>query len=176
MHNEDRIFFDLIGPGVNRLFESACGALAAAALFCIMVLTFFDVGGRKLASASIPGSLELTELLMVGVIFAALPLVSIRREHVVFDSLDHLLPAGLRKLQAMLVNLVCGALLLALAYLMWRTAGEFMDSGETTAQLKLLKAPFIYGMSVFCAITGLVHLLRFVLRRPDSPAPEAPQP
>jgi TRAP-type transport system small permease protein len=155
---------------VNRLFEWVCGALAAVALFCIMTLTFFDVGGRKLASASIPGSLELTELLMVVVIFAALPLVSIRREHVVFDSLDHILPRGLRKLQSMLVNLLCGGLLVALAWLMWRTAGEFAQSGETTAQLKLLKAPFIYGMSVLCGITGVVHLLRFALRRGE-PAP-----
>jgi TRAP-type transport system small permease protein len=155
---------------VNRLFEWVCGALAAVALFCIMTLTFFDVGGRKLASASIPGSLELTELLMVVVIFAALPLVSIRREHVVFDSLDHILPRGLRKLQSMLVNLLCGGLLVALAWLMWRTAGEFAQTGETTAQLKLLKAPFIYGMSVLCGITGVVHLLRFALRRGE-PAP-----
>ena len=137
-----------------------------------MVLTFFDVGGRKFASASIPGSLELTELLMVVVIFAALPLVSIKREHVVFDSLDHVLSPTLRQLQTVLVNLLCGCLLLALAYLMWRTAGEFADAGETTAQLKLGKAPFIYGMSVLCGLTGLVHLLRFGLRRPDAPVPQ----
>jgi TRAP-type C4-dicarboxylate transport system permease small subunit len=170
MHNEGRIFFDatFLCP-VNRIFEWVCGALAAAALFGIMVLTFFDVGGRKFASASIPGSLEVTELLMVVVIFAALPLVSIRREHVVFDSLDHVFSPMLRRLQSMLVNLVCGGLLMALAWLMWRTAGEFAETGETTAQLKLLKAPFIYGMSVLCGLTGLVHLLRFVMRRPDAP-------
>lgn len=156
---------------MNRLFEWVCGALAAAALFAIMTLTFFDVGGRKLASASIPGSLELTELLMVVVIFAALPLVSIRREHVVFDSLDHVLPRPLRRLQSILINLICGALLLGLAWLMWQTAGEFAQAGETTAQLKLLKAPFIYGMSVLCALTGLVHLLRFVSLRGE-PAPQ----
>ncbi len=136
-----------------------------------MTLTFFDVGGRKLASASIPGSLELTELLMVVVIFAALPLVSIRREHVVFDSLDHVLPRPVRRLQSILVNLLCGGLLLGLAWLMWQTAGEFAQAGETTAQLKLLKAPFIYGMSVLCGLTGLVHLLRFVLLRGE-PTPE----
>ncbi|HQZ04484.1 MAG TPA: TRAP transporter small permease [Burkholderiaceae bacterium] len=161
---------------MNRLFEWACGTLAATALFCIMTLTFFDVGGRKLMSTSLTGSLELTELLMVIVIFAALPLVSIRREHVVFDSLDHILPAGLRKLQSMLVNLVCGALLMALAWLMWRTAGEFAQTGETTAQLKLLKAPFIYGMSVLCGLTGLVHLLRFVLRRSEPAPAESARP
>ena len=152
------------------MFYWIFGGLAATTLFCSLCLTFFDVGGRKFASASITGSLELTELLMVIVIFAALPLVSIRREHVVFDSLDHVLPASLRRLQSMLVNLVCGGLLMALAWLMWRTAGEFAQTGETTAQLKLLKAPFIYGMSVLCGLTGLVHLLRFVLRRGE-PAP-----
>ena len=26
------------------------------------------------------------------------------------------------------------------------------------AQLKILKAPFIYGMSLLCVVTGLVHL------------------
>ena len=161
---------------VNRLFEWLCSALAALALFGIMALTFFDVGGRKFFSSSIPGSLELTELLMVIVIFAALPLVSIRREHVVFDSLDHMLSPRLRRLQAALVNLVCASLLLALAWLMWRTGGEFAATGETTAQLKLLKAPFMYGMSVLCGLTGMVHLWRSVRLHPDAPAPQADAP
>ena len=161
---------------MNRLFEWLCGALAALALFSIMVLTFFDVGGRKFASTSIPGSLELTELLMVIVIFAALPLVSIRREHVVFDSLDAMLSPKLRRVQSALVNLVCAALLLALAWLMWRTGGEFADTGETTAQLKLLKAPFIYGMSILCGLTGLVHLWRGARMQPDTRTPPADAP
>lgn len=155
---------------MKRLFEWTCGALAAAALFCIMVLTFVDVGGRKFLSESIPGSLELTELLMVVVIFAALPLVSLRHEHVVFDSFDHLLSPTLRQWQTVLVNLVCGGLMLALAYLMWRTGGEFAEAGETTAQLKMRKAPFLYGMAVLCGLTGLVHLLRSALHRPEGPA------
>jgi TRAP-type C4-dicarboxylate transport system permease small subunit len=143
---------------VNKLFEWVCGALAGCALFCIMALTFFDVAGRKLLSTSIPGSLELTELLMVVVIFAALPLVSMRGEHVVFDSLDSRLAAGLRRAQQALVHGLCTLLLLGLAYLMWDTALDFAQAGETTAQLKLSKAPFIHGMAAMCALTGLVHL------------------
>ena len=37
-------------------------------------------------------------------------------------------------------------------------AGQFLQNGETTAQLKILKAPFIYGMSVLCAATAVIHL------------------
>jgi TRAP-type C4-dicarboxylate transport system permease small subunit len=102
--------------------------------------------------------LELTELLMVIVIFAGLPLVSERGEHVIFDSLDSVWPAWLVKIQKALVHLVCAALMMALAALMWKTGVQFAEYGETTAQLKISKAPFIYGMAIFCGITSIVHL------------------
>jgi TRAP-type transport system small permease protein len=143
---------------LRKLLEHFCGALCAVALFAIMALTFFDVGGRKLLSQSIPGSLELTELLMVVVIFAGLPLVSSRGEHVIFDSLDSVWPAWFVKAQRALVHVLCAGLMLALAYVMWNTAGQFAANGDITAQLKIAKAPFIYGMSVLCGITGLLHL------------------
>ena len=96
---------------MRRHLATLCGLLAALALFAIMVLTLVDVSGRKLLSASVPGSLELTELLMVVVIFAGLPLVSLAGEHVVFDSLDRWLPPAVRRLQQALVDLLCmGAL------------------------------------------------------------------
>jgi TRAP-type C4-dicarboxylate transport system permease small subunit len=143
---------------LNKLLDLLCGLLSAIALFAIMALTFFDVLGRKFASNSITGSLELTELLMVVVIFGALPLVSRRGEHVEFDSLDPYLPMWLRRAQAVLVHLLCAVVLLGLGWLMWRSGGQFAETRETTAQLQILKAPFVYGMGVLCGITGLVHL------------------
>ena len=143
---------------LKKWLETLSALLAGLALFAIMVLTFFDVAGRKLLSHSITGSLELTELLMVVVIFGALPLVSERGEHVVFDSLDPIIPRWLRTVQRVLVHLLCASALLALGWLMWKTGNDFVASGETTAQLKILKAPFIYGMGVLCAFTGVVHL------------------
>lgn len=147
---------------MKKLLELLCGLLSGIALFAIMALTFFDVLGRKLLSNSIPGSLEVTELLMVVVIFGALPLVSARGEHVEFDSLDPYLPDWLRRAQALLVHVLCAAVLLGLGWLMWRSGGQFLETGETTAQLKILKAPFLYGMGVLCAITGAVHLMLIV--------------
>ena len=114
-------------------------------------------------SHSITGSLELTELLMVVVIFAALPLVSLKGEHVVFDSLDSMLPSWVRKIQQGLIHIICAALLFSLAYLMWQTGAEFATTGETTAQLKITKAPFIHGMGFLCCLAGLVHLAKAFL-------------
>jgi len=143
---------------LKKWLETLSALLAGLALFAIMLLTFLDVAGRKLLDHSITGSLELTELLMVVVIFGALPLVSERGEHVVFDSLDALIPEGLQRIQRAGVHLLCAAALLGLGWLMWKTGNDFLASGETTAQLKILKAPFIYGMGLLCAFTGVVHL------------------
>ncbi len=127
-----------------------------------MTLTFFDVIGRKAMSQSIPGAFEITELLMVIVIFSALPLVSQRGEHVVFDSLDPFMPAWLSRIQKALIHAVCGAAMLALAYLMWRTGNQFSQNGDMSAQLHIAKAPFIYSMAIFCGITGVIHFAQIV--------------
>lgn len=144
---------------MNKLVDTVCSLIAGIALFAIMVLTFFDVTGRKLLDHSIPGSLELTELFMVVVIFGALPLVSRKGEHVVFDSLDGFWPKGFVKFQKALVNLLCSVALLALGWLMLSTGIDFASFGETTAQLKISKAPFIMGMGLMCALAGIVHLI-----------------
>jgi TRAP-type C4-dicarboxylate transport system permease small subunit len=141
----------------RKTLGTACGLLAAAALFAIMLLTLVDVSGRKAFSQSVPGSLELTELLMVVVIFSALPLVSLKGEHVVFDSLDAFLPRWAQRLQQAVVDLFCMCLLGGLAYLMWQKAGQMTEYGDVTAQLKMPLGPFVYLMSVLCGLTALVH-------------------
>ena len=142
---------------MKKLLSALCGTIAAAALFAIMGLTLVDVLGRKFFDASLPGSLELTELLMVAVIFAGLPLVSLQGEHIVFDSLDGRLSNRVRRLQQWLVELLSLVLLGGLAWLMWVKAGQLSSYGDITAQLKLPVAPVVYAMSVLCAVTAGVH-------------------
>jgi TRAP-type C4-dicarboxylate transport system permease small subunit len=97
-----------------------------------MWLTLVDVAGRKLLDRSITGSLELTELLMVVVIFAGLPLVSLKGEHVVFDSLDPWIPRLFKRVQQAVVDLLCLAALAGLAVLMWDKAAQMARSTATS--------------------------------------------
>ncbi len=144
---------------MSRLLSALCGTLAALALFGIMALTFVDVIGRKFLGGSVPGSLEVTELLMVVVIFTSLPLVAMAGEHVVFDSLDRWLPAPLLAVQRGFMELFCTASLGGLAWLMWVKAGQLAEFGETTAQLKMPLGAFVYVMSALLALAALAHLL-----------------
>lgn len=157
---------------LKTLLARSCGVLAAAALFGIMALTLVDVLGRKLWSTSLPGALELTELLMVAVIFASLPLVSLHGEHVLFDSFDARLSPQLRRFQQALVNVLCAALLAGLAWLMWTKAGQMASYGDITAQLKWPVAPFVYAMAVLCALAAAVHAAQVLW--PLAPAENLP--
>jgi TRAP-type C4-dicarboxylate transport system permease small subunit len=67
-------------------------AVSAVALFAMMVLTFADVMARKFLPNAIVGAVELTELLMMVMIFVALPLASAAGEHIAFDLFDRMLP------------------------------------------------------------------------------------
>ena len=42
-----------------------------------------------------------------------------------------------------------------------------MAAGETTAQLKVPKSPFIYGMSLLAGLAGLVHIALVFQPPPD---------
>ena len=55
--------------------------------------TFFDVVGRYLLNKPIRGAFEITELGLLVLIFAGLPLVSHADEHVTMDFIDRILPA-----------------------------------------------------------------------------------
>ena len=149
---------------MKKLLVSVCGLLAALALFGIMGLTFVDVVGRKFFSGSLPGALELTELLMVVVIFTSLPLVALAGEHVVFDSADRWLGRWLLRSQQAVMELFCAAAMAGLSWLMWVKAGNLTEYGDTTAQLKLPLGVFVYVMSGLLALAAVAHLM--VLLRP----------
>lgn len=151
---------------LEKLLRWTTGLLAASALFAIMWLTVVDVSGRRFFSQSVPGGLELTEILMVVVIFGALPLVSWRSEHVVFDSLDAFMSERFKAVQARVVHLVCATTFALLGWLLHTRAQRFAEYGDTTVYLQWSIAPVAWLMAGLLGVTALVHLLFVFVQAP----------
>jgi TRAP-type C4-dicarboxylate transport system permease small subunit len=149
--------------------DRALGAAAAVLLFGLMLLTTADVIGRYVFNWPLRGAFEITELTLLALIFAGLPLASRTDEHVTLDFIDMVLGAGGRALLRRLIDLACGIIILGLAWRVWIKAGKISAYGDTTEVLRLPVGPFVYFMAAMVAITGVVHLVKVVLpARPDA--------
>jgi TRAP-type C4-dicarboxylate transport system permease small subunit len=153
-----------------KRIEKFLSIVAAAALFAMMLLTFIDVIGRKFFDESLTGSLELTELLMLVLIFFALPLTSLYGEHVIFDLLDRAVSQTGRRLQHLLSNGICALMLLGASWLIVERAQRTAEFGDVTSQLAIEIAPFHFLVAVALALTALIHLILMARGRPGQSA------
>ena len=149
-------------------FDAILGVAASALLLGLMVLTFADVVARYLLNRPIRGAFEITELALLVLIFAGLPLVSHADEHVTMDFIDRILPPRLAGAWLRAMHGVCAALMFFLTWQIWIKAGRISAYGDTTDTLRILVGPFVYFMAAMIALTGVVHLFKIfapVVRR-----------
>ena len=148
----------------DRIVVPVLEYVAAAVMFCLMLLTCVDVIGRYFLNKPLWGGFELTEMLLAALIFAGLPLVTLRNEHVVVDLFDPVTPDWLFRIQhvvACAIGCVCTGYL---AWRLWLRAETLDRAGETTSQLQFKIAWLAYSMSVLMAFT-VVALVILAFRR-----------
>ncbi|MCX7631012.1 MAG: TRAP transporter small permease [Geminicoccaceae bacterium] len=126
------------GARVVLLAERGGAFLAALALLVMGLVTVVDVTGRYAANAPLPGSYEIVQLSLAVSVFAALPLATARREHVVVDVLDAVLPRAVLRVFAA-ATLFLSALVLAA--LSWQLALRGLRLAEDRAATNLLRLP-----------------------------------
>jgi TRAP-type C4-dicarboxylate transport system permease small subunit len=144
----------------ERRADAVLGIAASLILFVLMTLTFVDVVGRYVFNRPVRGGFEITELLLLVLIFAGLPLVTRAGEHVTMDLIDRLLGARARDLLGRAVQASCAAIMFLVTWLMWRKAGTIAGYGDTTDVLRIAVGPFVYFMTAMIALSGLVHLYK----------------
>jgi len=131
----------------------------------MMLLTFVDVVARYVLNRPLRGAFEVTELLMVVLIFAGLPLVSFADEHALMDFIDRLLGRRRQRLLERLVHLTCAAAMAGLAWLVWLKADRIWAYRDATDVLRIVYGPFVYFMAITLGLAGLIHFYKVVERR-----------
>ncbi len=152
--------------GFDRWVGPVLAFVAAALLMALMLLTCMDVAGRYFLNRPVSGAFELTEMMLAALIFAGLPLVSLRGEHVTVDLFDSVTPQWLFRIQHVLA---CSVGVICTGYLSWRLwlrGQSMLAAGETTAQLKITLGWLAYAMAVFMALTA-ISLFILLFRTPQ---------
>ena len=153
------------GGGWKRHADAVLGVAASAILLAMMLLTVVDVVARYLFNRPIAGAFEVTELLLLVLIFAGLPLVTYADEHALMDFIDRLLgPRGTAALERG-VQALCAAVMFLLAWLVWLKADRIWAYRDATDVLRVVYGPFVYFMAIAIGLTGVIHLYKMAARR-----------
>ncbi len=150
IHSFIRAFENRIYPFCRFLTR-----LAAAVLFLMMVLTVCDVFMRKTFSEPILGTVELSEFMLVIVVFFALAYTELVDGHVKVDFLMMHFGDRARGFVDAAVQFT-GSILFGV--ITWATvdyAGKMRAIGEVSQDLWLPKYPFIYLVALGCALFSL---------------------
>ncbi len=151
--------------GWERRVEAILGVAASTILLAMMLLTFVDVVARYVFNRPLRGAFEITELMLVVLIFAGLPLVSYADEHVTMDFIDRMLGGRARGLLERAVHAACAAIMLLLTWLVWLKADRIWAYRDATDVLRIAYGPFVYFMAVAIGFAGLIHLYKVMARR-----------
>jgi TRAP-type C4-dicarboxylate transport system permease small subunit len=145
--------------------DALLGVVASAILLAMMLLTVVDVVARYLFSRPLRGAFEITELLLLVLIFAGLPLVTFADEHAVMDFIDRLLGPRAQGWLERGVQLVNAGFMFLLAWLVWGKADRIWAYRDATDVLRIVYGPFVYFMAVTLALACVIHLYKVVERR-----------
>jgi TRAP-type C4-dicarboxylate transport system permease small subunit len=149
----------------ERRADAVLGIAASAILMAMMLLTFVDVVARYVFNRPIRGGFEVTELLLLVLIFAGLPLVSHADEHVTMDFVDRLIRGRARVWLDRVVHLLVAALMLFMAWQVTIKAGRISSYGDATDVLRIVYGPFVYFSAAMIALAGLIHLYKMLQQR-----------
>lgn len=160
---------------LNVVFEKISGFSkylsygAGMVLVAMMLLTTADVAGRYLFNTPIMGVFELTEFMMVCLVFCSLAYTQSKKAHVAVDILTTMIPPkGQRAIE--FINCLISFCILAL--ITWKSIErgfEVMASKDSSAILQIPVYPFMFLVALGSAALSLEYLKDMLFAcRPNS--------
>lgn len=148
------------GMTIVTATEKALEALAALLLFLLMMITVVDVIGRYFFNKPLPGSVEISSIVLALLVFAALPLVSRRREHITVDLLTLAPGSTLSRISRGLAIFFTSTCSAWIAAQVWLLANDLAAHGDRSLFLGIPNAPVAYFIAAASVISAAFTLLR----------------
>lgn len=133
--------------------------LACLALAAMLALTIGDVFGRYVVARPLKGATELVQYTMVLVVFAGLPVVTARAEHISVGVFDNLLKGAARRGQQVSIAALSAAVLAVQAWVLFGHAQAMREAADVLGALRLPVHPAGYFMALLSALAAAVCLV-----------------
>lgn len=129
-------------------------------LFLMMALTFIDVIFRSVFDTPIEAATELIRIAMAVIVFAALPVISWRNEHISVDLLDRFFAGNVDRIRRGIVAILCGLVLLWPAQRVAVLAERAASYGDVTEYLGIPQSYVAWMIAASTLVTAIVFICR----------------
>lgn len=150
----------LNGMGMLSPVLAKVGALG---LFTMMCLTTTDVAGRYFFNTPIVGAFEMTEFLVLIVIFSFIGFTQASKTHVSVEIIINIFPKRIQFLIILFNHIVCFCLMSLFVWTGFEKAFELIETGERSQNLAIPSYPFAFFLAIGCVVL-CVEYLRDIIR------------
>ena len=147
----------------SGILSSVLAYVGAVALFGTMCLTAADVIGRYAFNSPILGVFELTEFLVLILIFSFLAYTQSQKTHVAVELLLKILPRRIQAYIEVLNHIICLVLMILITWMGFQKALELMEVGEASPNLGIPDYPFVFFLTLGCTIM-CIEYIRDIIR------------
>jgi len=138
--------------------------IAILLLVLLVGLTTVDVVARYWFDAPVDGAFELTQMMLAGLIFAALPVTTAAGGHVDVELFTLALGTRVGRLLLAFGDLVTALVLGAIGWRLWVHADRLDGDGAVTNSLGIPFAPIGWFSAICCGLSVVAALLRLRAR------------
>lgn len=131
----------------------------------VMMITVIDITGRYFFNSPLPGTIEITELSLVLIVYLTLGYAEHFHEHVVIDTIYNVMPMVLKRISYIIASVISFITAFLLSYQLYVYAGKMASGGYKTGVLGIPYSPVIYVASfgaVCYAFAVLSNLVEFI--------------
>ena len=132
---------------INRMM-SFTGMLV---LFLMMLLTTADVIGRYLFNKPVQGTFELTEIMLVTIVFSSMAFCQFSKGHISVDILVRHFPQKTQRIIDTFNYLATLVVLILISWMSFKNGVEVMNSKDMTMILEIPIYPFVFIVSLGAA-------------------------
>ena len=155
--------------GSLRWLRGGIVVLGGVMLLVMMAMTIVDVIGRYVFNSPLSGAGELTELILVSVIFMGLPAVTLEKEHTTVDLFTARMPQWTERWRMLAIGVFSSVILGTIGWQLWVHAGRIGAYGDVSTTLRIPISPIAYFCSVstfVSAVAAMAISLESLLQRP----------
>jgi TRAP-type C4-dicarboxylate transport system permease small subunit len=144
-------------------FVKFLDCLSWVTLFAMMTITISDVFLRKFTNTSILGTVELTEFMMVIVVFCSLAQCEADNGHIRVELIMNKFGPKARTFADIFTQILCTVLFALMSTSIYHHGINMKSSGEVTMDLGLPVYPFVYIALTGCIVMTVVLLSKTIV-------------